>query len=40
MDLKPESSFAQINATQLSAGIYFAKIATATGTNTLKLIKD
>jgi len=40
MDLKPESSTAQINATQLSAGIYFAKIATATGTNTLKLIKN
>ena len=35
-----KSDFVTVDASGLNSGIYFAKIATATGTNTLKLIKD
>lgn len=35
-----KSNFITVDASGLTSGIYFAKIATATGTNTLKLIKD
>ena len=36
----PKSNFVTVDASGLNNGIYFAKIATATGTNTLKLIKN
>jgi hypothetical protein len=36
----PKSNFVTVDASGLNSGIYFAKIATATGTSTLKLIKD
>ena len=36
----PKSNFVTVDASSLNSGIYFAKIATATGTSTLKLIKD
>lgn len=35
-----KSNFVTVDASGLASGIYFAKIATATGTNTVKLIKD
>lgn len=35
-----KSNFVTVDASGLTSGIYFAKIATATGTKTLKLIKD
>jgi starch-binding outer membrane protein SusE/F len=35
-----KSNFATVDASGLTSGIYFAKITTATGTTTLKLIKD
>lgn len=35
-----KSNFVTVDASGLNSGIYFAKIATATGTKTLKLIKD
>jgi hypothetical protein len=38
--ISPKSNFVTVDASDLNSGIYFAKIATATGTNTLKLIKD
>jgi hypothetical protein len=38
--IAPKSNFVTVDASDLNSGIYFAKIATATGTNTLKLIKD
>jgi starch-binding outer membrane protein SusE/F len=36
----PKSNFVIVDASDLNSGIYFAKIATAVGTTTLKLIKD
>jgi hypothetical protein len=35
-----KSNFVTVDASGLNSGIYFAKIATATGTKNLKLIKD
>jgi flagellar basal body P-ring protein FlgI len=35
-----KSNFVTVDATGLTSGIYFAKITTATGTNTIKLIKN
>jgi hypothetical protein len=35
-----KSNFVKVDASGLTSGIYFAKIATASGTSTVKLIKD
>ena len=40
MTIAPNSTAANVDASALNAGIYFAKIATATATQTVKLIKN
>lgn len=40
MSLKPEATEATINASQLKSGLYFAKISTANGSSSLKLVKQ
>lgn len=40
LSLKPEATEAIINASQLRTGLYFAKISTANGSTSLKLIKE
>jgi len=40
MTISPKNSAATIDASSLKAGIYFAKIATATATETVKLVKN
>ncbi|WP_084708755.1 T9SS type A sorting domain-containing protein [Siansivirga zeaxanthinifaciens] len=40
ISLKPETTEATINASQLKSGLYFAKINTANGSNSLKLVKQ
>ena len=40
LSLTPNNTEAKIDATALSKGLYFAKIATDNGTSSLKLIKN
>jgi hypothetical protein len=40
ISLKPETTEATINASQLKSGLYFAKINTANGSTSLKLVKE
>jgi hypothetical protein len=40
MNLKPETTEATIDATRLKSGIYFAKIKTANGLSSLKLVRQ
>lgn len=39
MALNPETADVTLNASELNSGLYFAKITTASGTNSIKLIK-
>lgn len=40
LSLKPNTSEAKINGANLKSGLYFAKISTANGASTLKLVKE
>ncbi|MGZ0015801.1 T9SS type A sorting domain-containing protein [Yeosuana sp. AK3] len=40
LSLKPETTETTINASQLKSGLYFAKISTANGSSSLKLVKQ
>lgn len=40
MTVAPQATSAVINASELNSGIYFARIATATGTSTIKVVRN